>query len=54
MVRFEVLEKGQDIGSRTVELSRASLVRYPWSACREQSRRTGPPTEQNARSSESG
>ena len=28
MVRFEDLEKGQDIGSRTVELSRASLVRY--------------------------
>ena len=28
MVRFEELEKGQDIGSRTVELSRASLVRY--------------------------
>jgi len=28
MVRFENLEKGQDIGSRTVELSRASLVRY--------------------------
>ena len=27
MVRFEDLEKGQDIGSRTVELSRASLVR---------------------------
>ena len=26
MVRFEDLEKGQDIGSRTVELSRASLV----------------------------
>lgn len=28
MVRFEDLEKGQDIGSRTVGLSRASLVRY--------------------------
>ena len=28
MVRFEDLEKGQDIGLRTVELSRASLVRY--------------------------
>ena len=28
MVRFEDLEKGQDIGSRTVELSCASLVRY--------------------------
>ena len=28
MVRFEDLEKGQDIGSRTVELSLASLVRY--------------------------
>ena len=28
MVRFEDLEKGQDIGSCTVELSRASLVRY--------------------------
>lgn len=28
MVRFEDLEKGQDIGSSTVELSRASLVRY--------------------------
>ncbi len=28
MVRFEDLEKGQDIGSRTGELSRASLVRY--------------------------
>ena len=28
MVRFEDLEKGQEIGSRTVELSRASLVRY--------------------------
>ena len=28
MVRFEDLEKGQDIGSRTEELSRASLVRY--------------------------
>ena len=28
MVRFEDLEKGQDIGSLTVELSRASLVRY--------------------------
>lgn len=28
MVRFENLEKGQDIGLRTVELSRASLVRY--------------------------
>ena len=28
MVRFEELEKGQDIGSRTVELSRASLVGY--------------------------
>ena len=28
MVRFEDLEKGQDIGSRTVELSSASLVRY--------------------------
>lgn len=28
MVRFEDLEKGQDIGSRIVELSRASLVRY--------------------------
>lgn len=28
MVRFEDLEKGQEIGSRTVELSCASLVRY--------------------------
>ena len=28
MVRFEDLEKGREIGSRTVELSRASLVRY--------------------------
>ena len=28
MVRFDDLEKGQGIGSRTVELSRASLVRY--------------------------
>lgn len=28
MVRFENLEKGQEIGSRTVELSRASLVHY--------------------------
>ena len=28
MVRFEDLEKGQDMRSRTVELSRASLVRY--------------------------
>ena len=28
MVRFEDLEKGQDIGSLAVELSRASLVRY--------------------------
>ena len=28
MVRVEDLEKGQDIGLRTVELSRASLVRY--------------------------
>ena len=28
MVRFEDLEKGQDIGSRTVEISRAALVRY--------------------------
>ena len=28
MVRFEDLEKGQGIGSRTVELSCASLVRY--------------------------
>ena len=28
MVRFENLEKGQDIGSRTVELSRASLGRF--------------------------
>ena len=28
MVRFEDLEKGQEIGLRTVELSRASLVRY--------------------------
>lgn len=28
MVRFEDLEKGRDIGSRTVEFSRASLVRY--------------------------
>lgn len=28
MVRFEDLEKGQEIGSLTVDLSRASLVRY--------------------------
>lgn len=28
MVRFEDLEKGQEIGSLAVELSRASLVRY--------------------------
>ena len=28
MVRFVDLEKGQEIGSRTVELSRAPLVRY--------------------------
>ena len=28
MVRFEDIEKGQEIGSRTVEFSRASLVRY--------------------------
>lgn len=28
MVRFENLEKGQEIGSLAVELSRASLVRY--------------------------
>ena len=28
MVRFEELEKGQEIGSRRVELSCASLVRY--------------------------
>ena len=28
MVRFENLEKGQEIGSLAVDLSRASLVRY--------------------------
>ena len=28
MVRFEHLEKGQEIGSLAVDLSRASLVRY--------------------------
>ena len=28
MVRFEDFEKSQDIGSRTVEISRASLMRY--------------------------
>ena len=27
-VNFAELEKGQEIGSRTVEISRASLVRY--------------------------
>ena len=27
-VNFAELEKGQEVGSRTVEISRASLVRY--------------------------